>query len=84
MEFLGVEEEEEAKHHSASTPTESHNGKGVRARLRDTAMGQERWVTSKYLVGADGAHSAVRKSMGVAFEGSAYPEEFFLLDGKCE
>lgn len=59
-------------------------GKGVRVRLRDGATGRERWVACKYMVGADGAHSAVRKALGVSFEGSQYPEEFFLLDGRRE
>jgi 2-polyprenyl-6-methoxyphenol hydroxylase-like FAD-dependent oxidoreductase len=33
-----------------------------------------------YLIGCDGAHSAVRRALGVAFEGDAFPMEFMLGD----
>jgi 2-polyprenyl-6-methoxyphenol hydroxylase-like FAD-dependent oxidoreductase len=33
-----------------------------------------------FLVGCDGAHSAVRKALGLSFEGSAYEEGFVLGD----
>lgn len=33
-----------------------------------------------YVVGCDGAHSAVRKALGIAFEGSAFPYDFMLGD----
>ena len=32
-----------------------------------------------YLIGADGANSAVRKAIGVAFEGMTFPERFFVV-----
>jgi 3-(3-hydroxy-phenyl)propionate hydroxylase len=35
-------------------------------------------IAGRYLVGADGAHSAVRRSLGVAFEGFTYPELFLI------
>ena len=53
-------------------------GDGVTATLRD-ADG-EREVRARYLVGADGAHSLVRRAAGIPFEGSAYPEQFILAD----
>jgi 3-(3-hydroxy-phenyl)propionate hydroxylase len=31
-------------------------------------------------VGADGAHSPVRHSLGLGFEGSTYKQSFFLVD----
>lgn len=37
-------------------------------------------IAASWLVGCDGAHSAVRKVLGLAFEGSTYPEEFLLAD----
>lgn len=37
-------------------------------------------VSSRYLVGCDGAHSLVRKGLGVEFEGDAFPEEYMLAD----
>jgi 3-(3-hydroxy-phenyl)propionate hydroxylase len=36
--------------------------------------GREEAVSGAWLIGADGAHSAVRKSLGLEFEGSVYPE----------
>lgn len=32
-----------------------------------------------YLIGADGSHSVVRKSQGIAFEGFTYPERFVKI-----
>jgi 2-polyprenyl-6-methoxyphenol hydroxylase-like FAD-dependent oxidoreductase len=34
----------------------------------------------RYVVGCDGAHSAVRKALGISFEGDAYPFTFMLGD----
>ncbi|BBH66903.1 hypothetical protein ACTI_35880 [Actinoplanes sp. OR16] len=36
-------------------------------------------ITARYLVGADGGRSVVRKAIGVAFEGSTYEEERMLI-----
>lgn len=87
VEFLGcsdnsIPENEDASPSQENAKAAKGKGCGVRVRLRDTATGRERWVACQYLIGADGAHSAVRKALGVAFEGAAYPEEFFLLDGR--
>lgn len=40
----------------------------------------EHQVRSRFLVGADGAHSAVRREAGISFLGDAYPERFLLAD----
>lgn len=40
----------------------------------------EETVRARYLVGADGAHSVVRKGLGLSFEGGAFPEEYMLGD----
>lgn len=37
-------------------------------------------VVCRYLVGCDGAHSAVRRGLGVSFEGGRFPSEFLLAD----
>jgi 2-polyprenyl-6-methoxyphenol hydroxylase-like FAD-dependent oxidoreductase len=37
-------------------------------------------ICTRWLVGCDGAHSRVRHTLGVPFEGSAYEEEFLLAD----
>ena len=51
---------------------------GVTAQIR-TPAGEET-VRASYLVGADGAHSVVRKGLGLAFEGDAFAEEYMLGD----
>ncbi|MEG8279110.1 FAD-dependent monooxygenase [Streptomyces sp. AHA2] len=45
-----------------------------------TASGEEQEVRSRFLVGCDGAHSTVRKKLGLAFEGARFPEEYMLAD----
>ena len=37
-------------------------------------------VRAKYLVGCDGAHSVVRKGLGLTFEGGAFAESYMLGD----
>jgi 3-(3-hydroxy-phenyl)propionate hydroxylase len=44
----------------------------------ETPSGPERLQT-RYVVGADGASSRVRKSIGVEFEGFTYPEKFLVV-----
>jgi 2-polyprenyl-6-methoxyphenol hydroxylase-like FAD-dependent oxidoreductase len=39
-------------------------------------------VRVDYLIGCDGAHSIVRKQLGVAFEGSTYENDFLQVDCK--
>src|ERR1700722_551900 len=40
--------------------------------------GSETTLSAEYVIGADGAHSIVRKSLGVAFSGDAFAEEYML------
>ena len=37
-------------------------------------------IVARFLVGADGAHSAVRRVAGIGFAGAPYPERFLLAD----
>jgi pentachlorophenol monooxygenase len=37
-------------------------------------------LQAKYLIGADGAHSCVRKGLGLTFEGGAFEEQYMLGD----
>jgi 2-polyprenyl-6-methoxyphenol hydroxylase-like FAD-dependent oxidoreductase len=37
-------------------------------------------VRARYVVGCDGAHSAVRKASGITFAGTAFPQTFVLAD----
>lgn len=41
--------------------------------------GRREELRSKFLIGADGSHSAVRKAMGIEFEGFTYNEKFLSL-----
>jgi 2-polyprenyl-6-methoxyphenol hydroxylase-like FAD-dependent oxidoreductase len=41
-------------------------------------------VRARYVVGADGAHSTIRHSLGIEFAGSAYAESFFLADVRMD
>lgn len=52
---------------------------GVTVTLTD-ADGGETSVRTAYLIGADGAHSAVRKGLGLSFEGGAFAEQYMLGD----
>ena len=54
------------------------------ATVRDTVTGETEEVHASYLVGCDGAHSFVRKALGLTFKGEAYPEHFVLGDMKAE
>lgn len=45
-----------------------------------TLAGSDRPVRAQYLLGADGAHSTVRKALGLTFEGGAFSEQYMLGD----
>src|SRR5688572_29436787 len=52
---------------------------GTRARLRH-ADGREEEHAADWVVGCDGAHSAVRHALGLAFRGARYEQAFLLAD----
>ncbi len=56
----------------------AQDGEGASVRLR--GPDGERRVAARYVIGADGAHSFVRKALGLAFEGAAYGQTFLLAD----
>lgn len=53
---------------------------GRRPVARLTGDGGQRAVEARYLIGCDGAHSAVRGSVGVTMDGSTHEERFLLAD----
>ncbi|MEU9995866.1 FAD-dependent monooxygenase [Streptomyces sp. NPDC050848] len=71
---------------------------GVTARLRTATTGTgsgsdsdsgadsgaEEELRVGYLIGCDGAHSTVRKGLGLGFEGGAFPEEYMLGDVEAD
>lgn len=40
----------------------------------------EERISARYLIGCDGAHSTVRRGLGLSFEGEAFPEEYMIGD----
>jgi pentachlorophenol monooxygenase len=51
---------------------------GVTATL--VGDGRDETLRVSYLIGADGAHSTVRKGLGLTFEGGAFDEQYMLGD----
>ena len=49
-----------------------------------STQGQTHALEADYLIGADGASSAVRKSLGIEFEGFTYPERFLVVSTEFE
>ncbi len=56
----------------------SQDDDGVTASVSSDS-GQQ-MLRARYLVGADGAHSVVRKALGATFEGAAFDEQYMLGD----
>ncbi len=52
---------------------------GVHATLR-RAAGDEETLRARYVLGADGAHSFVRRHLDLPFEGNTYAQQLFLAD----
>ena len=50
---------------------------GVRVEVE--ADGRPAVIEASWLIGADGGRSAVRKAMGVEFEGFTWPEQFLVV-----
>ena len=57
--------------------TQDSNGVAVTLRKGEGATEEARF---SYVVGCDGAHSAVRKALDIGFDGEAYPWPFMLGD----
>ncbi|GLX16686.1 3-(3-hydroxyphenyl)propionate hydroxylase [Streptomyces lavendulae subsp. lavendulae] len=55
---------------------------GVTCRLAGPEGAEE--LRTRYLVGCDGAHSLVRKGLGLAFGGGAFAEEYMLADVRVD
>jgi 2-polyprenyl-6-methoxyphenol hydroxylase-like FAD-dependent oxidoreductase len=55
-------------------------GNGVEAVLRK-ASGESETLTADWLIGCDGAHSIVRHGLGLTFDGTTQPSDWYLADG---
>jgi len=60
--------------HRVTGVTQSADDVTVTARVNSHDV----MLTGRYLIAADGAHSAVRQALGVAFNGFTYPELFLI------
>ena len=56
---------------------------GVSAQVK-TASEESVTISGKYLVGCDGARSAVRHGLGLTFEGSTFERLFYVADTRVE
>jgi 2-polyprenyl-6-methoxyphenol hydroxylase-like FAD-dependent oxidoreductase len=54
------------------------DAESIRVKVDDN--GEERTISARYVVGADGMHSVVREATGIGFEGAAYEGSFVLAD----
>lgn len=61
----------------------AQDGEGVTARLRHPD-GREEEARAAYLVGCDGARSAVRRALGIDFEGYTEPDTYILGDVRID
>lgn len=61
-----------------SSPVTGVTQKADAATVRVAAEDGERDVTADYVIGCDGAHSAVRKALGIELSGDIYPETTIL------
>lgn len=57
-------------------------GTHVEAQVKDTSAetGAIETINAAYIIGCDGAHSAVRHLSGIEFEGDSYTQLFFVTD----
>jgi len=60
--------------HQVTAVTQSDDSVTVTTRVQS----EEVVIAGRYLIAADGAHSAVRQSLGAEFEGFTYPELFLI------
>lgn len=60
-----------------------HAGDGVEAEIA-AADGTIEKVVCSYICGCDGAHSQVRRSADIAFDGGTYSQRFFVADVKLD
>ena len=56
----------------------------VRALVKNTKTGQEERIEAKYLIGAEGAASGLRKQLGIPFDGTTTDIHWGIMDCKFE
>lgn len=68
-----------APHYNHRWESAVSDAEGVTSTVTDTATGQRREIRSRYLIGADGAGSPVRKSLGIAPIGPDRLQSFVMV-----
>lgn len=64
---------------NSATVRFSHTVQGLAAASHSVAVATDHGIIrGRYLIGADGAHSAVRRGTGTDFVGTTYPERFLV------
>lgn len=66
---------------SVSDSSSSHP---VRVRVRNMKTAQEETIEAKFLVGAEGAASGLRKQLGIPFDGTTTDIHWGIMDCKFE
>ncbi|RFU28759.1 hypothetical protein B7463_g7580, partial [Scytalidium lignicola] len=66
---------------SLETRTPDAEGFAATAKIADLATGSKYTVECKYVVGADGGRSAIRRFTGVTFEGDQTEDKWIRIDG---
>ncbi|NWA91409.1 bifunctional 3-(3-hydroxy-phenyl)propionate/3-hydroxycinnamic acid hydroxylase [Pseudomonas sp. D8002] len=64
--------------HEAKTFSQTTDGVSVTA--VNTPTGEEMLITGRYLIGADGANSAVRNALGIAWEDRGFQADWLVVD----
>ena len=57
----------------------SQNADGITAKIKSES-GDVETINAKFLIGCDGAHSLVRHSLGLTFEGGTFERLFYVAD----
>jgi 3-(3-hydroxy-phenyl)propionate hydroxylase len=57
---------------------------GATVTIREVASGTQDAVRARYVIGADGASSRVRASIGASLRGSDFDEPWLVIDLRCE
>lgn len=62
----------------------AQDAEGVLAKVRNVDTGEQTEIRSRWMIGADGASSEIRKALGGQFSGSSFEEPWVVLDAKVD
>lgn len=65
--------------YGAKAVSVSQDDEGVTLTIEQVEDGSQRDLSGRYLIACDGARSAIRKSLGIAFDGLTIPEIFLSM-----